>query len=254
MADRVLEAVREGRVTTQKVSAVEVLRFRAASDGGFERLNRGCAVIASTADLDQYLWSYGRMVAAQWAGVLELRLLQKLPFERFEVTDVGCGQGLSTALFLDHVKAGLPAGSALSEVVGGVRLCDASLHALRRAREVVRLYGVPVSAQPVRLPDVPAAAAPAHPLPRVTILSNILDIEGFDLDGLRQALFAPGGRHLVVAVSNDRNVAGGGARVRAFKAMLSANHRVLACEEKAWKVQMATRSTQVYAFACEMES
>lgn len=252
MTDRIVSAIREGRVTPQNVSAAQVLGFRAATDGGFERLNRGCAVIRSTEDLDQYLWSYGKMVAAQWAGVLEFGLLQNLPFERFDVTDVGCGQGLSTTLFLDHVKAKAARGRVLASMVGGVRLYDASPHALRRAFEVLRLYRVSVKAQSVRLPQVPQPAASA--LPRVTILSNILDIEGFDLNSLRQSLFAPGGRHLVIAVSNDRQVAGGGARVRQFQSLLSRHHRVLACESKAWEVEMTTRSTQVIAFACLMES
>lgn len=252
MTDRIVSAIREGRVTPQNVSAAEVLRFRAATEGGFDRLNRGCAVIRCTEDLDQYLWSYGKMVAAQWAGVLEFGLLQNLPFERFDVTDVGCGQGLSTTLFLDHVKGQAPLGKALSRTVGGVQLFDASPHALRRAFEVLRLYRVSVKAQSVHLPQVPQPAASA--LPRVTILSNILDIEGFDLELLRLQLFAPGGRHLVIAVSNDRQVAGGGARVREFQSLLARHHRVLACESKAWKVEMTTRSTQVIAFACLMES
>ena len=254
MTDRVLEAVRDGRVTMQNVSAAEVLRFRAATEGGFDRLNRGRAVIDRTEDLDQYLWSYGKMVAAQWAGVLEFGLLQQLPFDRFGLTDVGCGQGLSTTLFLDHMKGLVAPERDIADVVSRVRLYDASRLALRRAREVAALYRLPVSAHEVVLPLIAHPATPPGESGRVTILSNILDIEGFDLELLRLQLFVPGGRHLVVAVSNNRNVAGSGARVHAFRALLERHHRVLASEEKAWEVEMVTRTTDVVAFACLMES
>jgi len=254
MADRILEAVREGRVTTHNVSAVEVLGFRAATVGGFERLDRGRAVIDRPEDLDQYLWSYGKMVAAQWAGVLQFGLLRQLPFDRFGLTDVGCGQGLSTTLFLDHLRGLVEPERELADVVSRVRLYDASRLALRRAQRVTALYRLPVSAHAVVLPHVAHPATPPGEIGRVTILSNILDIEGFDLELLRLQLFAPGGRHLVVAVSNNRNVAGGGARVQAFRALLERHHRVLASEEKAWEVEMVTRTTDVVAFACLMES
>lgn len=165
------------------------------------RLNHGTSVIEDENRLNDYLVAYGQMHRA--------KLLKILPgafavsdfnaashageFARrgVSIVDWGCGQGLATAVLLDHFKERVP--------IQCVRLLEMSDLARVRAFEIVRAYPECRKADVREMPWTDGRKlAPGdfdlpHETPVIHLFSNILDVAGVDianvaavLDGLRR--------------------------------------------------------------------
>ncbi len=148
-----------------------------------------------------------------------------MPERRVALRDYGCGQGLSTMLFLDALRA-TRAALPMWLHVEGVTLIEPSTVALERARRLIELYEVHVQSVATTIDKfiVEAVRPPESGVVQVHILSNIIDIENFSLENLVPKMFAAKGRHLVLGVSPDRSFSGGcqwaGVRIASWAAKL----------------------------------
>lgn len=93
MTDKVIEAINNGILTAYNLTH-ETLRddYRVDVYGnGPEVLGRGRGILNDTDQLDQYLYSYGRMGNEQWEKQFEFSMIDG----DTTIVDYGCGQGLS---------------------------------------------------------------------------------------------------------------------------------------------------------------
>ena len=208
MYDRVIDAIKTGKISADNIS-FQYLRSLAGQDKGvWQELDRGRAILSTTDHLDQYLLSYGPKISSQWDTLLNR---VHLPDGNISIIDYGCGQGLATMLVLDRFQ------KAISGRVSSVVLIEPSRLALERATHIVDCYlpgsnitGVNEMLDNINHSDL---AAPASNV-RMHLFSNILDVEGFDQYTLFSDMFRHSGRHLVLAVGNDRSQHGGSERLR----------------------------------------
>jgi len=207
MNDAIVEAIQSGQLNNSNISFGELRRIAGRNnDQIYRTLDRGRAILTSSEQLDQYLYSYGPMIEAQWSTFLKS---VSLPNGRISLFDYGCGQGLGAALLLDYV------GSSLSERIEHATLIEPSAVALNRAESVLgcyigpqRIFSINKDLDSLKREDIPRIDA----IPRIHILSNILDIDGFNHEELFSKIFSTTGKHSVLAVSNDRNFYGGTKR------------------------------------------
>lgn len=174
-------------------------------------LDRGRAVLESVHQLNQYLWTHGLMIQAQWRCVMS-----RLPeVERpVRLVDYGCGQGIAGLLISE-----LTGGAALantSEIV----LIEPSAAAIARAEAIYRKLrpnAVMLLLQK-RFDDIaPADIDAAVDGSTLHLFSNTLDVEGYDALQLLSSTLRPG-RHTILAVSQHREYPGGTPRFRQTKA------------------------------------
>lgn len=197
----------------------------------WSQLGRGRAVLSSTDELDQYLYSYGPMVEGQWRAVLKDLELGPEPV-RF--IDYGCGQGLAGLLLFDRFKG------RFSRILEQVVLVEPSPYALVRADAVYKAIAPDAEVVCVNKGFDDLAAEDlllGPPLDTFHVFSNVLDIESFDHGRLFDVLLQPG-KHDLLAVSNDRDVAGGSHRINGLKKALEDLAR-----EGIFKVQTSVSSS-----------
>ena len=176
--------------------------------GVWNQLGRGRAILSSTEELDQYLYSYGPMTKSQWGTALGD--VSVTP-ETTQVIDYGCGQGLACSLFFDHF------GSELVNSIAKVVLIEPSLPALTRAASVIKCYSddIEVVTLNKKLGDLaPEELTAGEGVFINHLFSNVLDIDGFCHLELFTKMFWTKGHHGVLAVSHDRNFYGGSARFK----------------------------------------
>lgn len=132
MADAILSAIQTRQLNTDNISFDEIKRIAARDNDCWNQLGRGRAILTSTDELDQYLYSYGPMTKGQWNTFLGSA---SLPDDRnFRIVAYGCGQGLAASLVFDGFE------TALRAQTRQVVLIEPSVVALARARAVVSTY------------------------------------------------------------------------------------------------------------------
>lgn len=209
--DRVVDLVRQRAATGAPIS-FRWLRDRFGSQNGmWDELGRGKAVLGSADHLDQYLHSYGPMIASQWAQLAPFLNVDDI---QFRLIDHGCGQGLAGLLLSDHLGGNLLA-SARS-----ILLVEPSAPALVRAEAIYRGLAPHCPITCIRKPFDDLThddLAPDEAIETIHLFSNVLDIDGFDhIELFRKMLNV--GRHNVLAVSHDRDHDGGSSRILDLKA------------------------------------
>ncbi|NJC06696.1 SAM-dependent methyltransferase [Sphingomonas kaistensis] len=174
-----------------------------------ESLDWGKAILSDVDQLDQYLYTYGKMVCSQWQ-----EFTANLTFkpEPLRVVDYGCGQGLAGILLSDKF------GSEFRKSVKEVLLVEPSPEALIRAEAVYQnLFSkAEITCLSKKLGDLEKSDFEASDSKTLHLFSNILDITGFELGALFSALLTEG-EHIVLAVSHNREFAGGAGRLRGIK-------------------------------------
>jgi hypothetical protein len=209
MTDVVIEAIKSGSINANNVSFDTLRRTAGRDTGRWSELGRGRAILDSYEQLDQYLYSYGPMTKSQWSSFLPH---VSLPNGKLMLTDYGCGQGLGSALLLDHF------GAPLTGRLEHVRLIEPSNLALERAAYVAACYlgdldSPPISLINKKLDDLsPNDMQTKSTSSQVHLLSNVLDIDGFNHGMLFSRIFQVPGQHTVLAASHDRDFYGGSAR------------------------------------------
>ena len=176
------------------------VRARWAEDHNlWSHLDRGCKVLQTDEELDQYLYSYGPMTARQWACILDEATL---PPGDFAVIDYAAGQGLATIHLMDWL------GRSNRGRLKTCTITDISGPALRRAAEILRIYseGLKVTCSEKGLDEIEGADLYCgDDNSFVHLFSNIVDIDSFDLAGLLAKVLDKKGRHQLLAVSPYRD-------------------------------------------------
>lgn len=209
-------------------------RFR-ADNGLWESLNRGRAIVSSQLQLDQYLHSYGPMISSQWN---EICAFMNFTGKAYRLVDYGCGQGLAGLLMFDNLK------SDLFSLVEKIVLVEPSPFALIRAAAIYRGIAPNAMVQCVcKGFDALNADDLAHDpdLPTIHVLSNVLDVPGYDHFGLFEKMLDVGS-HSIIAVSHDRDHDGGSERIIAIKEAIEA------CEESG---SVKILFSETYKFQCD---
>jgi hypothetical protein len=183
----------------------EWLRKRYARHIGIkESLDWGTAVLGVVDQLDQYLWTYGLMVASQWHHAAPMIPSMLRPMR---MIDYGCGQGLAGLLLHDIF------GAAMFGQVQHLLLIEPSSVALARARAIYAHVAPHAELQMVCKPfDELQKGTSGSKLENLHIFSNVLDIPSFDAAALLTKALQPG-RNVIVAVSPDRDFRGGTPRL-----------------------------------------
>lgn len=183
--------------------------------GNWASIDRGRAILGSTDQLSQYLYTHGLMIESQWENLLPSYAHHGGPLR---IVDYGCGQGLAGLLL-----AKLGAKSPLS-VARQIMLIEPSPVALVRAEAVYRSLAPESEISCIcKCFDDVSEEDLAHRelVPSLHVFSNVLDIKGYDRFGLlSKALTA--GEHTILAVSHDRDHDGGSERIRSLDRALRA--------------------------------
>jgi hypothetical protein len=204
--DLIIEAINCSQLNRSNISFGAIRTIAGRNYEIQQTLGYGRSIIETCQQLDQYLYSYGPMTKAQWDAFLPN---VSLPNGNLNLIDYGCGQGLGSVILFDYF------GPSLTERIKQVRLIEPSAVALLRAKEVIDCYLHAHQAVTLnkRLDEIAAEDLNANGLlPQVHILSNVLDIDGFDHGQLFSKILQSVGRHAVLAVSHDRDFHGGSNR------------------------------------------
>lgn len=196
------------RALSSSTISYAAIRQHFAQDHGplmHRQLEWGRKVLRTEQELAQYLYSYGPMTQRQWSSIFGA---MPLPSEDFAVIDYAAGQGLATVHLLDRLGAN-------RHLVKRCTLTDASTPALARAAEILSIYSEALDINPLYkdLGEIEIADLYIGDGERfVHLLSNIIDIDTFDLSSLFSKILSKNGFHQLMAVSPSRDFAGGDIR------------------------------------------
>ena len=206
MTDTIIEAINNSQLSRENISFDKLRHIAGRDNNIWHSLGSGRAILSTNEQLDQYLYSYGPMTKAQWEILLSKA---SLPNGNLHLVDYGCGQGLGSVMLFDYF------GSQLTSRIKQIKLIEPSAIALYRAKAVVDCYLAGPRANIINkmLDDVTTEEIHMNgSIPVVHLLSNVLDIEGFNHGNLFSKILGNIGRHTVLAVSHDRNFEGGSYR------------------------------------------
>ena len=185
--------------------------FMSNDEAVWASLDRGRAVLESFHQLNQYLWTHGLMIQAQWRCVMN-----RLPeVERpVRLVDYGCGQGIAGLLISE-----LTGGTALANT-SEIILIEPSAVAIARAEAIYRKLRPDGAVlllkryfDDITQADIGAAVGGST----LHLFSNTLDVDGYDPLRLLSSTLRPG-RHTTLAVSQHWEYPGGTPRFRQTKA------------------------------------
>jgi hypothetical protein len=238
MVDTVVGALQLGLMNCDNISFKSIREYAKTDHGLKEQLGYGRSILSSTEELDQYLYSYGPMIESQWETILANVQIEG---EKIEVADYGCGQGLATVMLLDKFRH-----TGIEDNILRVHLIEPSLIALTRAVRILQCYCPDVTISPVGrlLDDVELDDLEfQEDSIKIHLFSNILDIDDFDEYELMNKVFKIRGTHYILAVSPDREFAGGSPRlIGLFEEMNSDRHK---------KYFIVKENTGVCRFTCQ---
>ena len=169
------------------------------------RVSGGIRLLNSESELNDYLVAFGEIHRAKL-----MEFLPHIPFREFVDTglilvDWGCGQGVASAVTLDYLRS-----RSYQVEIRAVRLIELVRPALDRARGIIQQY---LSSPPC---DVLAAEWNREGMtticrnlpegvPVLHLFSNILDVVGLDIEGIRETVekMRGGRRSYVLSVGPD---------------------------------------------------
>lgn len=221
MSDKVARLIRCGRLNQSNITIAQMRAMAGRSCHDlYRQLDRGRAVASYEAHLDQYLFSYGKMVAAQWEQVSAAvrACMQAFDFNAqmlpAHVYDYGAGQGLSTLAMLNTL-CDLSHDSDTRWEVAHVLQLDPSAVALKRAAAVAQCKApqAQVHSQWAYVSNAEHLLCDDSAL-HVHVFSNSIDVPGFRYAQMLGEALRSTGLHLFVVVSNDRNQFGGTVHIR----------------------------------------
>lgn len=151
----------------------------------YENLGRGKNILEREPELLRYLYSFGNMHQKKiQIALTRLGNLFDLVGDGCTIVDWGCGQALATVCFLDELRR-----RGIAESPERVVLVEPSRLALENGNFHIGLYGVKdVVLVNKKLDDVVQSDVYAETPVTVHLLSNILDVEDFDLKHLAQII------------------------------------------------------------------
>ena len=205
MTDKVIEAINNGILTADNLTH-ETLRddYRVDVYGnGPEILGRGRGILDDTDQLDQYLYSYGRMGNEQWEKQFKFSMIDG----DTTIIDYGCGQGLS---FLNLVcRWGHDDDRTWQDYLKSVILIEPSTVALDRAQAIAQLKFPDATIRTVNKKleelDNNDLSFDENKV-MIHIFSQVLDIpldDEFDLLGFFETITSTVGTHYIHVVSHE---------------------------------------------------
>lgn len=213
-ADHFVDVISNGALCAERIS-FRRMRSTAMANYGYgmwKQLGRGRAILGSVEELDQYLWSYGRMILNQWEHILPKI---ELPKSKLDLFDYGCGQGTASLLVKDHNQG-------LKNQIEQITLIEPSRVALTRAEKTLAcafpnatVKGINKTLDNIEKSDLMSTDSTA----KLHLFSNILDVEGFDEHVLLEKVTSQPGEHFIIAASNQRSVSGGSRMPELFKSL-----------------------------------
>lgn len=243
--DCVIDAIMNGRLTANNISFQAIRSLCSASISQltneedtrlWESLGRGRNILETTSQLDKYSYTYGPMIEGQWSYVFEQIELKLRP--QAHLIDYGCGQGLSTALFLDNY------GKESFNSIEKITLIEPSDIALRRAKAIVGCYSDNIEIETVndtfdlfsaRKIEGRTGGRTYH------LFSNVLDLPLCNHLEMMKNTFYTSGENIILAVSHDRAVSGGSRQIKECREVLASS----ASEEK-----VIIRHSAIEKFKC----
>ncbi|MBE6396489.1 MAG: ankyrin repeat domain-containing protein [Lentisphaerae bacterium] len=169
------------------------------------RVSGGIRLFNSEFELNDYLVAFGEIHRAKL-----MEFLPSIPFQECVDTglilvDWGCGQGVASAVTLDYLRS-----RSYQVEICAVRLIELVKPALNRALGIVNKYQLPSSCDVLALEwdrkgmdslceDLPEGVPVLH------LFSNILDVVGLDIEGIRETVekMRGGRRSYVLSVGPD---------------------------------------------------
>jgi hypothetical protein len=175
----------------------------------WKELNYGRAIPETRDQLNYYWQSHVPMIKSQWEMVFRNCSVGSYK-GGVEIIDYGCRDGLASLLFLDKFYWDFKKG------ISKIKLIEPSSLALQRAKTVLECYSPNTQTIDInkKLDDLETKDLETDKnLWKIHLFSNILDIDGFDITKLFNRIIKNKGNHTFLAVSHDRNFAGGTPRL-----------------------------------------
>lgn len=225
--DCVINAIRNGKLTASNISFQKIRSLCRASlstisetedDKLWRSLGRGRRILATTSQLDKYSYTYGPMIESQWSHVFGMLNLEPRP--QAHLIDYGCGQGLSTALFLDNYN------KKFINSIEKITLIEPSQIAIERAKAILGCYSDKIEITTVnkKFDIFNSAKVEGHTGGRTYhLFSNVLDITGCDHLEVMKNTVCTSGENIILAVSHDRNASGGSKQIIECKEVIENN-------------------------------
>lgn len=215
--DCIISAIQDGRLSVDNISFQKIRKLcvRVISqlseeeDARLKRsLGRGKNILQTASQLDKYSYTHGLMIESQWSYMFNML---KLEPRSAHVIDYGCGQGLSTSLFLDNYR------KEHFSFIEKITLIEPSHVALERAEAIVKCYmgRVEVKTMNMDFDEFNRVNAEGNTGGLTYhLFSNVLDINGYDHLKLLSNAISTTGENIILGVSHDRN---GSLNIRACK-------------------------------------
>ena len=168
-------------------------------------MSGGIRLLETDSELNDYLVAFGEIHMAKL-----MEFLPHIPFQEFVNTgliliDWGCGQGVASAVTLDYLRS-----QSYHVNIRSVRLIELVKPALNRALGIVNKYELssPCDVLAVEWSRKGMAALSENlpdGVPVLHLFSNILDIVGLDIEGVRETVekMRRGRRSYVLSVGPD---------------------------------------------------
>ena len=172
-------------------------------------LDRGRAIPETLDQLNYYWQSHVPMIKNQWENLFKKFKVGSYAGD-VEIIDYGCRDGLASLLFLDNFYWDFKNG------ISKIKLIEPSSLAIQRAKTVLECYSPNTQVTNInkKLDDLETKDLETDKnLWKIHLFSNILDIDGFDIAKLFNRIIKNKGHHTFLAVSHDRNFAGGTPRL-----------------------------------------
>lgn len=173
--DHLISAIQDGRIAAECISVDAIFQIGRIDRGLKNELRHGTAILATSDQCDNYLYTHGLMVQKQWNHFLKGKALDDS--HPYHVIDYGCGQGLASALIFDFFER------RLRKLVKKVTLIEPSDAALARATSVLRGYCPQADITAIRknfTAITPTDVSAPTDCATVHVFSNVLDIGGYD--------------------------------------------------------------------------
>lgn len=219
MSDIVIKAIQQQNLNTQNLNFLNLRDIAGIDNGLRDHLDWGRRIIPTQELLNQYLYSYGLMVERQWNHIIPRvsEMLRDQANQAIHLFDYGCGQALGSLLLLEK-------NYDIDNRIKNLTLVEPSAVALQRATALMQcklpqidILSLNKNIDEVIADDLNTTSQPIN----MHIFSNVLDIDSFDQFQLMLNILRKRGTHYIVAVSHDRDFAGGSPRLESlFQALL----------------------------------
>lgn len=196
-----------GNISFKKIRSIAGINY---GDDTWVKLGRGKNTLQSQEELNQYLYSYGKMIESQWVNFFGLIPLS-FGSNKLSIYDYGCGQALGSIMLMDHRKIE-------KKNLLNVSLIEPSPVALDRAKDIMTCYcekDARIDTINKKIDDLGGIYS-GNNYDKIHLFSNVLDIASFDHLSLCDSIVSEKGVHYILAVSHDRDHNGGSGRLHGF--------------------------------------